>query len=120
MSRVTHLLIHRVTLTRNAPVDMGAGRFKDNFVVIGEDVPFRLSQLAGAERVVAQQRLTYQNYNGYGEPTLDIVRGDVVIDVAGAIGPAGTEYRVMDVTRPSIAHHTKTTLERIEKSANAT
>ena len=115
---VTHLLIHRATVQRNSPVDLGKGKWQDNYVAIATNIRFRFSGNSGSEVTTGDQLKTYTQYNGYAEPGQDIQRGDYVVGITredGTVDPRS--YRVTGVVPPSKRHHTKVTLEEIQKGA---
>ncbi len=120
MSRVTHLLIHTCTVVRNDPINVGQGKWRENYQPLYEGARCRISGSGMTERTTAQQLKTYEGFAGYFEPGLDIKRDDYIVDVVredGSVDPRS--YRVTGNVTPSIAHHTKVNLEVIEKGKGA-
>jgi hypothetical protein len=109
MSEITHLLIHTVDVQRNTPVSLGEGKFRDEFNMLHAGMAFRVAAMSASEITTAQQLKTYSTHNGYGEPGIDIARGDRVVHGSDV-------YHVTAVLIPSVqTHHTKVTLQKIDK-----
>jgi len=120
MSRVTHLLIHTVDIQRIMRVSQGRGVFTDVPTTVLYGVAFRVAGASSTEKTKAEQLKTYASHVGYGEPDLDIQRGDVVVNVIredGTMDPSN--YRVTGEVPPSIRHHTKVLMEEIQKGISA-
>jgi hypothetical protein len=112
---VTHLLIHTATVERNTPIDIGQGKWRDNYAPLHTNIRFRISGLSASERRTADQLKTYAEFAGYAEPGLDIKKNDQVTGVVredGSVDP--NTYQVMGDVQPSIAHHTKVLLRVIK------
>lgn len=116
---VTHLLIHTVDVQRSTPTSVGKGKWRDSYVPHLSQIQFRISGMSASERINAQQENSPAQYVGYSEPGIDIKRDDIVTNITREDGTSDpNEYRVTGNVSPSIAHHTKVLLERIDKGAN--
>ena len=101
MSGVTHLLIHRTTLQRKRPVDLGAGRFRDAFVDVAVNIRMRVWSMGGQDAVLAQQLRVQANAVCYFEPDQEVQPDD-------EFEHDGQRYRVTARVKPSKPHHLKT------------
>lgn len=119
-SSIDHLLVHRADVQRIAPVDLGNGRFRDDYAPHLAGIPFRLSMGSSREQTAGDQWRTVYTPVGYLLPGVDIQRMDLVTGIVlddGTTDPRA--YRVAGVNRPSLQHHTKVVLEVYEKQASA-
>jgi len=113
---IDHLLVHRADVERISPVDLGSGRFRDDYAPLHSGILFRLSMGSSREQTEAQQWVTYYGPVGYLQPGVDIAREDVVTNIVLENGTIDTRrYRVTGVNNPSLQHHTRGMLEEIQK-----
>lgn len=107
ISSVTHLLIHTVSIYRQSEQSVGKGRWQNNLVPIAVNIRGRIWTSSASEPVIADERKTYNSPVGYLEPDQDVAPEDYIVK-------DGVYFRVVAVTPPSIAHHTRVLLERIQ------
>lgn len=117
---IDHLLVHRADVKRISPVDLGNGRYRDDYDLHLAGILFRLSMGTASEVVNGDQWRTKYVPVGYLQPGVDIQRMDIVTNIVLDDGTVDTrQYRVTGVNRPSLQHHTKVILEVYEQQASA-
>lgn len=113
MSRVTHLLVHRGTLTRTTRTEAGPGRWTEAPATVGANVACRVHGVSGRDLLYAQQLQTKASHVGYFEPDQSVVVDDDVLVTSGP-GFVGKTFRVTALVPPSLDHHLKVLLEEVQ------
>lgn len=116
MSAITHWLNTSLVVWRPSLVADGSGGFTETLASQGAQ-SFKVDQSSAAEQTVAQQAGANHTHSIFGEPDVDVKRGDWL--APSGVDPndptAGqTAYQVISTTQPSTPRYLKCAVERIE------
>jgi hypothetical protein len=112
MGRVTHLLIHTLTLKRPSPEGDGMGGYtKEPLETIASGLRGRVAQLNEEDRVVAARYEAIVTHRIYCEPDLEVKPNDVFIY-------GSRTFRVKIPTlKPSVEIYNKSLCEEVQSGS---
>lgn len=113
---VTHLLLDTANLLRRTETSAGHGRWLHNEVALYSDIGFRVFPAGAREQSMSEQMRAAVTHTGFVEPDQDVAKDDL-LQVTSSSGVAisdGPQYRVIAVLPPSVPHHQKLLLEKVQ------